>query len=111
MSYADNAYQNMNDYINDHNIDTPIHAAVGIGGYLAADYLLPEEIQGKWRVLASWSVPVVFSLIDECFNKNFNINDVGEVASFAAVVPIVTFTFEEISEYFEPLTIKRQVND
>lgn len=76
-------YEDMNSYINDNNINTPVHAAVGIGGVTLGKWLYPKSIKEPYRTILVIGSPILFALADECFNENFNWGDVGETAGFA----------------------------
>lgn len=95
-------YDNMNRYIDQHNIDSPIHAAMGIGGTLLGYYLIPKEYSEVSRLLPDSTPPVIqaslnntarsivamipivlFAFIEESYNLNYNIHDPLQVTYYA----------------------------
>lgn len=85
-------YNDTNHFIDQSGIDTPIHALIGAGGsYLIYEWL-PDEMPDLYKKPIAFLIPVAFALVDESFNKNFNIGDPAEVAAFSCL----TLTFISI---------------
>jgi hypothetical protein len=88
------AYNTINSTIQENNLDTPVHAVMGIGSVFLGNVLLPDDWSRAKKLKVSIAGVLTFALIDECFNKNFNLYDPLEVAGFAAIGGITLISID-----------------
>jgi hypothetical protein len=82
---SENLLTKAESYANAHNIDGPIHIAIGVASAALAEKFLPEDL--PFREVAVHLTPIIVGIVKESTDKNVSTKDLIDYG-FASIISI-----------------------